>query len=80
MPKVAIGARALLYPLPAVLVGTNVDGKPNFSTYAWCGIVNGRPPMISVAFQHHRHTLKGVKQNGTSANSTSFMASFRRHR
>ena len=65
MAKVAIGARALLYPLPAVLVGTNVDGKPNFSTYAWCGIVNGRPPMISVAFQHHRHTLKGVKQNGT---------------
>ena len=65
MPKVAIGARALLYTLPAVLVGANVDGKPNFSTYAWCGIVNGRPPMISVAFQLHRHTLKGVKQNGT---------------
>jgi flavin reductase (DIM6/NTAB) family NADH-FMN oxidoreductase RutF len=65
MAKVAIGARTLLYPLPAVLVGATVDGKPNFSTYAWCGIVNSRPPMLSVAFQHHRHTLKGVKQNGT---------------
>jgi flavin reductase (DIM6/NTAB) family NADH-FMN oxidoreductase RutF len=65
MAKVAIGARTLLYPLPAVLVGANVDGKPNFSTYAWCGIVNSRPPMLSVAFQHHRVTLKGVKQNGT---------------
>ena len=30
MAKVAIGARPLLYPLPAVLVGANVDGKPNF--------------------------------------------------
>lgn len=65
MAKVAIGARTLLYPLPAVLVGANVDGKPNFSAYAWCGIVNSRPPMLSVAFQHKRHTLKGVKQNGT---------------
>lgn len=65
MAKIAIGARTLLYPLPAVLVGANVDGKPNFSTYAWCGIVNSRPPMLSVAFRHRRHTLKGVKQNGT---------------
>ena len=65
MAKVAIGARTLLYPLPTVLVGANVDGKPNLSAYAWCGIVNSRPPMLSVAFQHHRHTLKGVKQNGT---------------
>jgi flavin reductase (DIM6/NTAB) family NADH-FMN oxidoreductase RutF len=64
MSKVAIGARTLLYPLPAVLVGANVDEKPNFSTYAWCGIVNSRPPMLSVAFQHQRLTLKGVKQNG----------------
>ena len=64
MSKVAIGARTILYPLPTVLVGANVDGKPNFSAYAWCGIVNSRPPMLSVSFQHHRHTLRGVKQNG----------------
>jgi flavin reductase (DIM6/NTAB) family NADH-FMN oxidoreductase RutF len=65
MAKVVIGARTILYPLPAVLVGANVDGKPNFSTYAWCGIVNSNPPMLSVSFQHHRHSFKGVKQNGT---------------
>ncbi|MFC2063032.1 flavin reductase family protein [Chloroflexota bacterium] len=65
MAKVAIGARPLLYPLPTVLVGANVDGRPNFSAYAWCGIVNSKPPMLSIAFQHKRHTLKGVKRNGT---------------
>ena len=65
MTKITIGPRTLLYPLPAVLVGANVDGKPSFSTYAWCGIVNSQPPTLSVAFQHHRYTLKGVKQNGT---------------
>jgi flavin reductase (DIM6/NTAB) family NADH-FMN oxidoreductase RutF len=65
MSKIAIGPRTLLYPLPAILAGANVDGKPNFSTYAWCGIVNSNPPMLSVAFQHKRYTLKGIKQNGT---------------
>jgi flavin reductase (DIM6/NTAB) family NADH-FMN oxidoreductase RutF len=65
MAKIAIGARTILYPLPAVLVGANVDGKPNFSTYAWCGIVNSRPPMLSVSLRHRRYTLKGIKQNGT---------------
>ncbi|MFC2006807.1 flavin reductase family protein [Chloroflexota bacterium] len=65
MSKVAIGARTILYPLPTVLVGASVDEKPNFSAYAWCGIVNSRPPMLSVSFQHQRHTLKGIKQNGT---------------
>lgn len=65
MPKVALGPRTLLYPLPIVLVGSSVDGKPNFMAVAWCGIVNSRPPMISVALQHPRHTLKGIQQNNT---------------
>ena len=65
MSKIPLGPRPLLYPMPTVLVGSNVDGKPNFMAVAWCGIVNGRPPMISVALQHPRHTLKGVRQNNT---------------
>ena len=65
MAKVALGAQTLLLPLPTVLVGSHVDGKPNFSAYAWCGIVNSRPPMLSVSFRPQRYTLKGVKQNGT---------------
>jgi flavin reductase (DIM6/NTAB) family NADH-FMN oxidoreductase RutF len=32
---------------------------------AWCGIVNSRPPMLSVSLQHQRYTLKGVRQNNT---------------
>jgi flavin reductase (DIM6/NTAB) family NADH-FMN oxidoreductase RutF len=65
MAKKAIGPRTLLTPLPAVMVGANIDGKPNFSTYAWCGICNSVPPMLTVAIRHQRYTLKGVKQNGT---------------
>ncbi len=63
MSKVNLGTELLLYPMPAVLVGAKVDGKPNFLAAAWCGVVNSEPPMISIALRHPRHTLKGVRQN-----------------
>ncbi len=65
MEKVTLGPQHLVYPMPAMLVGANVDGKPNFMTVAWGGIACGDPPMISVAIRHIRHTLKGIKQNQT---------------
>jgi flavin reductase (DIM6/NTAB) family NADH-FMN oxidoreductase RutF len=65
MSKVRMGPRTLVYPMPAFLIGANVDDKPNFMTVAWSGIANGKPPMISIALQHPRHTLKGIKQNKT---------------
>lgn len=69
MSKTTLGPQTLLYPTPALLIGANVDGKPNFMTAAWAGIANSEPPMISVAIRHIRHTLKGIKQNMTfSAN------------
>jgi len=51
--------------MPALLVGANVDDKPNFMAVAWGGIANGEPPMISIAIRHQRYTLKGIKQNMT---------------
>ena len=63
--KVTLGPQTLLYPMPALLVGSNVGGKPNFMTVAWSGIANSNPPMLTVGIQHHRHTLKGIKENGT---------------
>jgi len=65
MSKVLMGPMTLVYPTPTVLVGVIVDGKPNFMTVAWCGVVNSQPPMVSVAIQHSRHTHKGVRQNLT---------------
>ncbi len=65
MEKVQLGPQTLTYPMPTLLIGANVDGKPNFMTLAWGGIANSVPPMISVALRHERHTLKGVRQNMT---------------
>jgi flavin reductase (DIM6/NTAB) family NADH-FMN oxidoreductase RutF len=63
MNKAKLGPQTAIYPMPALLIGADCNGKPNFMTAAWCGIVNSDPPMLSVAIRHHRHTLIGVKQN-----------------
>ncbi|HEY3421569.1 MAG TPA: flavin reductase family protein [Methanocellaceae archaeon] len=65
MDKVKLGAKTLMYPMPAVLVGTNVKGKPNYMTAAWCGIACMAPPMIAVAINHARQTAKGIEENKT---------------
>ncbi len=65
MVKVTLGPKAIAYPMPSFLIGANVAGKPNFMVAAWGGIACGRPPMISVAIQHPRHTLKGIQENQT---------------
>jgi len=65
MDKILLGPGTLLYPQPALLVGANVNGKPNFLTVAWSGIACESPPMISIAIRHIRYTLRGIKQNMT---------------
>jgi flavin reductase (DIM6/NTAB) family NADH-FMN oxidoreductase RutF len=63
MDKILMGPQTLICPMPVLLVGSNVDDKPNFMAVAWGGIANSEPPMISVAIRHIRHTLKGIRQN-----------------
>ena len=65
MEKIKSGPQTLLYPMPAVLVGANVNERPNFMTAAWCGIAAYKPPAISVALRKERYTLEGIKENGT---------------
>jgi flavin reductase (DIM6/NTAB) family NADH-FMN oxidoreductase RutF len=65
MSKIKLGKQPLLYPLPALLIGSTVDNKPNVMAAAWCSLANMEPPMVCVAIQHIRHTYKGIKQNNT---------------
>lgn len=65
MKKTLMGPTTLIYLMPTLLVGANVDDKPNVMAAAWSGIANDVPPMISVAIRHRRHTLKGIRQNMT---------------
>ena len=65
MKKITLGPQTLVYPMPAFLIGANVDGKANFMTAAWSGIAASAPPAITVAIRHPRYTLKGIQENGT---------------
>ena len=63
MAKVLMGAQTSIHPMPVLLVGADVDGKPNFMAVAWGGVANGVPPMVSVAIRAQRYTYKGIREN-----------------
>ena len=57
------GPLPILTAYPVIMVGADVDGKPDFTTAAWTGVACSVPPAISVALQHHRYVLKGIRQH-----------------
>jgi len=63
MSKTKIGPQTVLYPMPAVLIGTVIEGKPNFMTAAWSGVACSNPPCISVAVQPPRYSYRGIEEN-----------------
>jgi flavin reductase (DIM6/NTAB) family NADH-FMN oxidoreductase RutF len=65
MNKIIFTNHTALFPKPVVLVGANVDGKPNFLTIALAGFICGEPPTIAVGIRPSRYSLKGILQNMT---------------
>jgi flavin reductase (DIM6/NTAB) family NADH-FMN oxidoreductase RutF len=61
--KVARGARNCLYPLPVVLVGANVGGKPNYLPIAHIGIMDFSTVSVSIGRKYY--TNAGIKENST---------------
>ncbi len=65
MDKAQLGPQPFMGVMPTMLVGANVNGKPNFMTAAWATVACMSPPMVCVAINKARHTLKGIVENGT---------------
>ena len=65
MNKKKLGPQPMVWPHPTVLVGSHVDGVPDFAAVAWTGVAASNPAAVSIALQHHRYSLKGVRQNMT---------------
>ena len=61
--KAKLGAKNCLYPLPTVLVGANVSGKPNYITIAHVGIMD--PGSVSLGMNKAHYTNAGIKETGT---------------
>ncbi|MFX1258077.1 MAG: flavin reductase family protein [Promethearchaeota archaeon] len=65
MPKKKLGPSSILFPMPTTIVGANVNGKPNFLTVAYCGIIESNPPMIVISLGKSHYTNDGIKDNKT---------------
>ena len=63
--KVKLGTVALVYPIPIVLAGAYVNGKPNYATLGDCGIMGIKPPLVYISSSREHYTNKGILENGT---------------
>jgi flavin reductase (DIM6/NTAB) family NADH-FMN oxidoreductase RutF len=64
MPKIKLDPGPFIVPMPAVLVGANVEGKANFMPAAFVGIVNYKPPIIACGLSPRHHTCGGISSSG----------------
>jgi flavin reductase (DIM6/NTAB) family NADH-FMN oxidoreductase RutF len=64
-PKIKLGAHPYIYPMPTVIVGTLVNGNPNFITVSYIGIVQHSPPMVSITLVDSHFSNNGIKETGT---------------
>ncbi len=65
MKKIKLGAHPYIYPMPTVIVGTQVNSKPNFITISYIGIVQHKPPMLSVTLVKSHYSNIGIKESKT---------------
>jgi flavin reductase (DIM6/NTAB) family NADH-FMN oxidoreductase RutF len=52
-------------PMPVVLVGTRVGGRPNFMAAGWCCRANLVPPMLCCGISRAHATPVGIRETGT---------------
>jgi len=59
--KKSIGAKTLVYPTPAFVIGTYDEAhKPNVMTAAWAGICCSRPPCVNVSLRKARYSYENI--------------------
>ena len=65
MDKITLGPMPYMSIMPAVLVGANVKGKANYMTAGAATIACMAPPMVCLALNKARYTVKGIEENKT---------------
>ncbi len=63
--KVKLGKIPLVYPIPIILAGANVQGRANFATLGDCGIMGINPPLVYVSLHQGHYTTRGIEENQT---------------
>lgn len=65
MPKKKIFSKIPVYPMSVIIVGADVENKPNFLTVVWFSMVNFEPPTIAAVLNKGHYTNKGIRENKT---------------
>ena len=63
MVKLSFDPQTTAYPMPVVLVGAMVKGRPNFMAVAWFSKVNSNPPMMMISLGKRQYTGEGIVEN-----------------
>lgn len=65
MEKIKVGPFIPMPVVPTVVVGTNVDGKPNYLAVGFVSGVNIKPPIIGISLNRKHYSVKGLLENET---------------
>lgn len=63
MTKIKLGGVPFVYPVPIVLVGALVNGKPNFTEVGDCAIMGIKPALVTVSLSATHHTTQGIDEH-----------------
>lgn len=63
MSKIKIDQRFSPYQMPCAIIGTIVEGKPNFMLCTWLSRVNRDPPVWMVSINKKHYSMNGIKLN-----------------
>jgi flavin reductase (DIM6/NTAB) family NADH-FMN oxidoreductase RutF len=62
--KIKCGSTAILPAVPVVLIGANVDNKPNYNVIGNFGVLRiSSPPAIIISVAKEHYTTQGIKTN-----------------
>ncbi|MEW5869830.1 MAG: flavin reductase family protein [Chloroflexota bacterium] len=63
--KIKLGAIPYIYPVPIILAGAKVNGKPNFETVGDVGLMGINPPIVFISSGATHYTNQGILEHGT---------------
>lgn len=64
MEKINIGTQGYPTPMPLTILGTHLDGRPNYMTLGWVSRVNFKPPLIGIGVNKANETHRAILETG----------------
>jgi flavin reductase (DIM6/NTAB) family NADH-FMN oxidoreductase RutF len=64
MAKVNIGGQAYVLPMATTILGSHLQGRPNFMALGWLTRVNFKPPMLGVAVNQGHASHAAIVETG----------------